>query len=108
MLFWLLDQQPCVILDVDITQQCADQPSLINYINKCLILACIDWCIVQDQHAYFLEFNVILRPIEHLVVQFAGLSAVVLILRQLVQDHVNKTRFILLEFSFILIYILLR
>lgn len=103
MLFGLLDQQPRVILYVNLTQQYPDQPTLVDNVNEFLILARLDTSVVQNQHAYLLELNVILRPVEHLVVQFATLSAIVFILGEVVEYHVDETWFVLLEFIFFLI-----
>lgn len=84
MLLGLLHQQPSVVFNVNLAQQDADQPPLIDNVNECLILTCLDGSIVKYQHAYLLELNVVIRAVKHLVVQFATLSAVVFVLRELV------------------------
>lgn len=103
MLFRLLDEQPGVILDVNLTQQYADQPPLVDDVDERLILAGLDGGVVQDQHADLLELDVVLRPVEHLVVQFAALSAVVFILGQVLEDNVDETWFVLLELIFFVV-----
>jgi len=83
-------QQPHVVFHVDLAQESLDEVIAGDDVQEGCVAARVQRYVVHNQHADLFELQVFVAPVEHLISDFASVSADVFVVGEVLQDDVQK------------------